>query len=74
MGPEVILGAKEADGKLPNLMLFFLDVERDISRMADLTWPPAIAAQFDPYNVAIEGFAATLTAGTEPGLVWGIHL
>lgn len=40
MSPEVVLGAKEENGELSDLMSKVLDVGGDASRVVDLCWPP----------------------------------
>ena len=39
--PEVVMWPKEANRKLADLVNLFLDIERYISRMANLSWPPS---------------------------------
>ena len=41
VSPEVILGAKEEDGELSDLMTKVLDVGGDISGVVDLCRPPS---------------------------------
>lgn len=41
VSPEVVLGAKEEDRELADLMAKVLDVGRDISRVVDLCRPPS---------------------------------
>lgn len=40
VGPQVVVGAKEVNGKLPDIVPHPLDVLRDGFGMADLCWPP----------------------------------
>lgn len=40
VGPEIILGAKEEDGELSDLVAKVLDVGGDVSRVVDLCRPP----------------------------------
>lgn len=40
VGPQVIFGAKEEHRKLADVVLHFLDVDRNCPGMADLSWPP----------------------------------
>jgi hypothetical protein len=42
MSPQIIIRSKEEDRELANIMSHFINVGRNSSRMADLSWPPPV--------------------------------
>lgn len=66
VGPEIILGAKEEDWELSDLMAKVLDVGGDVSGVVDLCRPPSVRSQFDPDDVSVFGFLSGPAVVAEP--------